>query len=89
MRIKPGFELRNVCGEQVIIAEGLENINFSKLIHLNESAAYVWQAVGNTDFTAESVADLLCKEYDVDHATALTDAQTLLSDWMEHGLIAG
>lgn len=87
MKIKSGFELRNVCGEQVIIAEGLENINFSKLIHLNESAAYVWQTVGNKDFTAETVADLLCQEYEVDHATALADAQVLVSDWKEQGLV--
>ena len=39
MKIKKGFELRNVCGEHVVIATGIENVDFSKMITLNESAA--------------------------------------------------
>lgn len=39
MRQKKGFTLRTVCGEHVIVAEGLEVINFNKLLSLNESAA--------------------------------------------------
>ena len=45
MKIKEGFTLRDVCGEKVIIAEGLRNLNFSKLINLNESAAYIWNSL--------------------------------------------
>ena len=29
MRIKPGFELRSICGEHIIIAHGLDNIDFN------------------------------------------------------------
>ena len=39
MRIKKGFELRDVCGEKVVIASGIENVDFSQMIALNESAA--------------------------------------------------
>ncbi len=42
MRIKDGFEIRNICGEKVIIAYGLDNLDFNKLINLNESAAFLW-----------------------------------------------
>lgn len=88
MKIKDGFTLRDVCGEKVIIAEGLQNLNFSKLINLNESAAYIWTSLlEKSDFTAETVADLLCQEYEVDHTTALNDAQDLLIEWQEQGLI--
>lgn len=88
MKIKEEFTLRDVCGEKVIIAEGLRNLNFSKLINLNESAAYIWTSLQDKDdFTAETVADLLCQEYEVDHATALADAQKLLAEWKEQGLV--
>ena len=30
MKAKPGFNLRDVCGEQIIVAEGKENIDFSE-----------------------------------------------------------
>ena len=50
MKLKSGFELRDVCGEKVVIAQGIENVDFSKLITLNESAAYLWTAVGTGSF---------------------------------------
>ena len=51
MRIKPGFNIRQMCGESIIVAQGLANIDFSKIISLNESAAYLWDAVKEQDFT--------------------------------------
>ena len=39
MKIKEGFELRDVCGEFIIVAFGEQNIDFTKIINLNESAA--------------------------------------------------
>ena len=60
MKQKKGFILREVCGEKVIIAEGVEVVNFNKLLSLNESAAYLWQQAALLgDFTAEQLADKL------------------------------
>ncbi len=87
MKIKSGFNLRDICGEQVVIAEGLEHLDFSKMIHLNESAAYLWQRVQDTDFTPEKLAEMLCEEYDVDSQTALSDAKALVAEWQKEGLI--
>ena len=39
MKLKTGFVLREVCNQKIVAAEGLENINFNKLLSLNESAA--------------------------------------------------
>ncbi len=39
MKVKKGFKLRNVCGEYIVVAEGVENIDFSRVISLNDSAA--------------------------------------------------
>ena len=35
MKIKEGFKLMNVCGEHVIVAYGVQNIDFSQMISLN------------------------------------------------------
>ena len=59
MKIKKGFELRDICGEKVIIASGIENIDFNKMISLNESAAYLWQQVSDKTFDADLLAQLL------------------------------
>ena len=57
MKKKKGFELRHLLRENVIISKGKENIDFNKIIVLNESAAYLWEAVGEEEeFTAASLA---------------------------------
>ena len=86
MKIKPGFELRTICGENFIIAKGAQNINFIKIINLNESATYLWNNVLNKDFDAPLMASLLQQEYDVDPDTALADATELLTAWQNAGL---
>ena len=83
MKIKTGFELRDVCGEKVIIATGIENIDFSRMISLNESAAFLWENIQDKEFDAETLAELLLQEYEVDKADALADSQKLLNEWLE------
>lgn len=87
MRKKKGFELRDVCGEQVIIAVGKENVDFSKIISMNESSAYLWNSVCDDDFSAESLCKLLVEEYNVDETTALKDAQNLIEQWVQAGIV--
>ena len=87
MKAKKGFSLRNICGENVVIAGGIENIDFSKIISMNESAAYLWQQIGDKGFTVDDLADYLCQEYEVDQATALADAKTVVEQWRDAGII--
>lgn len=88
MRIKEGFELREMCGEHIIIATGVANIDFSTVISLNESAAWLWRMVEGKEFTPETLAEMLMQQYEVDEATALTDAEELASRWVNVGIVA-
>lgn len=87
MTINKGFELREMCGEYIIIATGKENIDFSKVISLNESAAWLWSQVEGKEFTPDTLAALLMQKYDVDEATALTDATRLANLWLGEGIV--
>ena len=78
MKAKPGFNLRNVCGEQIIVAEGKENIDFSNIISMNESSAYLWEKIHDKEFTNDDLANLL----------TLADAKTLTTQWLNAGLIS-
>ena len=89
MRQKDGFELRDVCGDKVIVAEGLENIDFSKMISMNATAAMIWTKAGELgDFTVEQLADALTEEYEVSRENALSDVEKLTARWKEIGLIS-
>ena len=76
----------DVCGEAVVVAHGKENIDFSKVISLNESAAYLWEKVKGREFNAEELAQLLTEEYEVDLDTARRDVEKMLADWVDAGL---
>lgn len=87
MKTKKGFKLRSICGENVIVAEGIENIDFSKIISMNESAAYLWQNIEGKEFTEKELVDLLTAEYEVDEATSRQDVATMLQQWTEAGML--
>jgi hypothetical protein len=82
MKIKKGFVLRDVCGEQVIMGEGLGALDFGRLLRLNETAAWLWQqACAQGEFTVESLANALCEEYDVSLDDALKDVASIVDEW--------
>ena len=88
MKVKKGFELRDVCGEKVIIAQGIENLDFSKLISLNESAAFLWEHIQDKkEFTENELSELLLQEYDVPRQTAQTDVSEIIATWKSQGLL--
>lgn len=87
MRIVDGFKLRSVAGEMVVSGEGVNQINFNKLITLNSSAAFLWGKVEGIEFTKEQLATFLVEEYEIDMELAIKDATALADKWLEVGII--
>lgn len=86
MRIKKGFKLREIMGEFAVIGEGLEQVNFNKIISLNSTTAYIWREIQNNEFDAEVVANLLMARYEVSEEVAMNDAKALVQKLVENGL---
>lgn len=87
MRIKEGFVLREIAGEKIVSGEGLNQINFNKMITLNPTAAYLWENILDKEFDNEMLATLLVEKYDVDYDTALKDATTLSQKWIQAEIV--
>jgi len=93
MKAKKGFHLRKVCGQNIIVAEGKENIDFCSIISMNESAALLWNEIQDKDFTAEALAEILMDQYQIDdrtplpHSQALADAESTIAEWEKAGII--
>lgn len=88
MRIKDGFVLRDVCGETVVIGEGLGAVDFGQLLVLNETAGWLWkEAQKMGEFTPQSLAERLCGEYDVPADVALADVNDIISRWQAINVI--
>ena len=72
MKIQPGFTLKEVADSFVIVPTGSNIVDFSAMITLNETGAFLWECL-KEDVTEDALCDMLCKEYDVDRETALAD----------------
>ena len=87
MKIIDGFILRDVMGQATVVGEGINQVNFSKLVTLNESATFLWKQVEGKEFDEEMLANLLVGEYGIDFELAFKDAKAISEKWIETGLV--
>lgn len=81
--------MRKLGNEHIIVGEGLSQVNFNKMIALNESAALLWGAFeGGKEFTVDQLADLLVEEYGIERGLALKDSADIASKWIEAGIVS-
>ncbi|MBO4671594.1 MAG: PqqD family protein [Bacteroidales bacterium] len=87
MKIKDGFTLRTMLGENIVVGEGLSQVNFNKLISLNETAAFLWKEVQGKTFGKEDLVKLLLDNYEVEEERAAADVDKLIDTWIKEGII--
>lgn len=87
MKIKEGFTLRQICGEYIVVGEGLAQVNFNKLLTLNETAAYLWKEITGKEFTREDLVKLLLDQYEVAEDVAAKDVDKLVETWITEGVV--
>ena len=69
-------------------AAGIENVDFSKIISLNPTAAYLWENVSKMEsFDTDTLVELLLKEYEVEEPIAREDSRLIIERWLETGII--
>lgn len=76
-----------MAGQNVIIMQGKYGGDMTKIISLNETSLFLWNKFHDIDFTADTVAEALLEEYEIDRETAETDAQAWCDKLVECGLI--
>lgn len=87
MKLKPGLKYNEVCGQSFIVPMGEANIDFSKVIALNESSVVMWKRMEQGDFTEDDLVKTLLDEYDVDDATARKDVQSIIKQFREENIV--
>ena len=70
-----------------MVGEGLSQVNFNKIISLNDSAAWLWEQLQGKDFTEDTLTGLLLEKYDVSAEQAQADSAKLLAQWVEQGIV--
>jgi len=89
MRIKEGFVLREILGKNVVSGEGLEQVNYSKLVTLNATATFLWKKAQEAgEFDANTLAQALKEEYpSVEMEKLLSDCTILIKQWKKADLL--
>ena len=88
MKIKDGFVLRQVGGSYVVVAVGLQTLDFKGMIRLNETGAFLWQKLAAGDCDEDGLVTAMTTEYDVDQATAQADVSAFIQSLKEADLLA-
>ena len=87
MKTKKEFTLHQIGDEHIIMPGGTGNVDFSRIISLNPTAARLWESVEGKEFDAETPTAYLTEHYEVETATASRDALRLIEDWQKAGII--
>lgn len=80
--------MRPLGREFILVGESVEQVNFNKMITMNETAAYLWEKVADgKDFDAKMLSEYLTEEYEVSDEQALKDAEMTVETWLNAGII--
>lgn len=86
MKIKPGFVLRNLVGEHVVMPTGNNIGKFDATIVLNEVAAFVWEKL-QQPVSREDLLEAVLTDFEVDRETACRDLDALIAQFREFGVL--
>lgn len=86
MKIKEGFELKEIADNYVVIPTQSNVVDFSSMIMLNEVSAFLWLQLLE-DKTEQDLLKAVLKEYDVDKETAAEDIKIFIKELAAAGVI--
>ncbi len=86
MKLKDNLTIRKIGDEYMMVSESGSGLDYTRVISLNNTAAYLVQEVHQKEFTKEEWVELLIDKYDVDKEKAATDVQALIDKLAKEGL---
>ena len=84
MKIKKGFVVRSVGGENVVVPVGEMSKVFHGMINLNETGKFLWDFF-TQEHSLEEAVSALCGEYDVAEEIAQEDARRFMDVLLQNG----
>lgn len=77
MKIKSDYVMREVAGTSVVVPTGKVSVDFSGIITLNGTGAFLWKQLRENRNEQELISALL-EEYETDETTAGSDVSEFL-----------
>lgn len=79
LKLKEGILIQEVAGEKILMASGMEEVDYSRMIVLNPSAALLAEALIERSCTLQQLVEILTDVYDADEVSVTKDVE----EWLE------
>ena len=86
MKLKKEFMIREVAGQDVIVATGKEAMKYNGLLTVSPVGRFLLENYQNTQGIAELI-QMVLDEFEVDRETAAKDTVGFTNTTLEHGFI--
>ncbi|MFA5713926.1 MAG: PqqD family protein [Bacteroidales bacterium] len=87
MKIKEEYKIETIGNDKVLLSNTAHNLNYTKVMVLNPTAAFLLEESGHNSFTNEGWANMLVERYAIDRELALADANTLIEKLQQEGVL--
>lgn len=87
MKLKDSLAIRKIGDEYIMVSESGSTLDYTRVISLNDSAAYLIEEVEGKTFSKENMVNLLIEKYGISKQTAEADVQNLLDKLLKEKLI--
>lgn len=87
MRINPIYKVRDVAGEHVLLLQGKNGGDMTRVVAFNASALLLWNSLSNKDFEKEDAISVLLDNYEVDRTVAEADVDKWIGTLQECNLL--
>ena len=88
MKKRTDMVLRKVGSKYMMVEAGRDEANGADVYTLNETAACLWERIGNEEVCEEALAQWLSDSYQIDLSRALQAVNRQLEVWRSMGLTA-
>lgn len=86
MKVNEHYVVKVLAGESVLVHQDAHNVDFSKIITLNETGLLIFQKIqegADLDETVKAITE----EYDIDDMTARKDATAFVDKLKKMGIV--
>lgn len=87
MKLKDNLSIRKIGDDYIMVSESGSTLDYTRVISMNDSAAYLINETKGDVFTKEDLVNNLIEKYDIDKKTAEADVQKLLDKLQKEGLL--
>ena len=87
MKYNKNYVLKKLAGETILVFQSEEQVNFSKIITINEIGEIIVLGL-QKGFSKEEIVRSILAEYEIDEATVSADFDEFVAKLLEIGVVA-